>query len=650
VLRHLVESGAVQRQEDRWVIGDPGTFSVPEGVRDVIGRRLSRLSATSNELLSMASVMGRDIDVEVLAAVTDSSEDAMLDSLDEAVRARLVDEAGADRYRFSHALVRATLYDELSATRRRRLHRRVAEALEKLNSEDVVALAFHYVQAGPDGGLMTRAVHYTLSAAERALAARGLADAEARFLQVIEVLDDVGLDECPERVAALCGVGECQRDQGNQEYRATLLEASRLAREIGEVTLLVRAVLANSRGFTSTVGLVDQERIEFIEAALDAVGTDPSGERAQLLGLLAAEISYSGDHQRRLALADEAESMARELGSPDLRARVFIRTATAAMSNGRIEQLLARSEEGTRLADATGDPAMRVLARLWWSADLWTTGDIDGLRRVTAELAAMADDCSPTIQWDSRCFLIRLALLDGDLSEAERQNNECLALGESIGEPDAFMWWGAVESALAGYRGFGFAPAADARAFADAYPGSPTWRLGQAYALAFAGDRQGARRVLEDYGLEPEKLDDEPFPLVGPAQFAEVAYRLGDPELAARCWRLLERHRGRWSHYFLASTTGPVELSLGQCAFAGGNFDEAVALYTTAYEVLQAAGALGMMPRVLLHLTEAHLARSTDGDRVRAHELVDTARAQAKAMGAPGLLTWADELATLADG
>ena len=128
VLRHLIETGAVRRAGDGWVAtGDLTTVAIPEGVRDVVGRRLSRLSANANGVLTLAAVQGREVDIDVLSALTED-ELAVLDALDEAVGARLVEETGVGRFRFSHALVRTTLYDELTATRRRRMHRRVANA------------------------------------------------------------------------------------------------------------------------------------------------------------------------------------------------------------------------------------------------------------------------------------------------------------------------------------------------------------------------------------------------------------------------------------------------------------------------------------------------------------------------------------------
>ncbi len=67
-LRHLVETGAISRSEGRWVLdsADPDELGIPEGVREVIGRRLSRLSEECNQLLGLASVLGREFEFDAL--------------------------------------------------------------------------------------------------------------------------------------------------------------------------------------------------------------------------------------------------------------------------------------------------------------------------------------------------------------------------------------------------------------------------------------------------------------------------------------------------------------------------------------------------------------------------------------------------------
>ena len=97
------------------------SLTIPQSVREVIGRRLDRLSELCNRTLTLCAVIGREFNFEIVQRLGVGStppvaEDALLDALDEAVAARvLVELSGAvGRYSFSHALIRQTLYDELT--------------------------------------------------------------------------------------------------------------------------------------------------------------------------------------------------------------------------------------------------------------------------------------------------------------------------------------------------------------------------------------------------------------------------------------------------------------------------------------------------------------------------------------------------------
>ncbi len=142
--------------------------TIPEGVRDVIGRRLSRLSEPCVQALRTASVIGRNFDFKLLnALVSDISEDRLLEAIEEAQAAHLVDEVTGtvEQYQFSHALIQQTLSQEITASRRVRIHARIGEALEALhgnNSEDHAAeLAYHYGEAEPVVGT-EKVVYYSL--------------------------------------------------------------------------------------------------------------------------------------------------------------------------------------------------------------------------------------------------------------------------------------------------------------------------------------------------------------------------------------------------------------------------------------------------------------------------------------------------------
>ena len=135
LLLHLTESGAiVQGDGGRWrLVGDLAELGLPESVREVIGRRVERLGPDARTALSAAAVIGRDFDLDLLLAVVDLPEARLLDLLEDAVAASLLQENRnrAGRLTFTHGLVEHTLYEDLAATRRVRLHKRVAEALEE---------------------------------------------------------------------------------------------------------------------------------------------------------------------------------------------------------------------------------------------------------------------------------------------------------------------------------------------------------------------------------------------------------------------------------------------------------------------------------------------------------------------------------------
>src|SRR3990172_2566390 len=134
VLIHLADEAKIYQQDGRWTANvSIAEMGIPEGVRQVIGRRLSRLSASANRLLTAASGFNGPFRVGLAAGAAGLDEADALDAIDAALEAQLVQPAGdAESYDFAHALIRHTLYSELSPSRQVRLHRGIAEAMERL--------------------------------------------------------------------------------------------------------------------------------------------------------------------------------------------------------------------------------------------------------------------------------------------------------------------------------------------------------------------------------------------------------------------------------------------------------------------------------------------------------------------------------------
>jgi len=196
VLAHLVEEGKIYREKGQWTTNlSIAEMGIPEGVRQVISRRVSRLSEHANRLLTVASAFNGLFPFDIAASVAGLEETAALDAVDESLAVQLLRPGGeADTYDFTHALIRHTLYGELSPSRQVRLHRQIAEAMERSYgdpstgsgrgraADHAAELAYQYHRSAALPGA-ERGVAHALAAADRAEAAYAR-DASAVFLRI----------------------------------------------------------------------------------------------------------------------------------------------------------------------------------------------------------------------------------------------------------------------------------------------------------------------------------------------------------------------------------------------------------------------------------------------------------------------------------
>jgi len=175
IFRHLVEEKKIVPRAGRWSTDlSVSDLGIPEGVRQVLGRRISRLSDETKGMLRLAAAFTGGFAFGVLQALTELSEETLLNCLDEALQAGLIRITGeAATYDFAHAIVRHTLYDELNPDRRARLHRRIALALEQVYADCIMDYAAELAAQYHASAILPGAeqgIPYSLAAAEQARA------------------------------------------------------------------------------------------------------------------------------------------------------------------------------------------------------------------------------------------------------------------------------------------------------------------------------------------------------------------------------------------------------------------------------------------------------------------------------------------------
>jgi tetratricopeptide (TPR) repeat protein len=355
-------------------------------------------------------------------------------------------------------------------------------------------------------------------------------------------------------------------------------------------------------------------------------------------------VLFGLDNPRRLALADEAEAMARELDDKATLAWVLARTGYAAVVPSRWEQWLARQEEGVQLADATGDPALRVFSRTLYAGALLLAGRVLEALEINDEMVAIADaECAPTERWLAHVSSLPNTLARRGVVASAARNDECLAMGQDAGITDALQWWAAAGSGPLWLMADATVIADAAGVFAAQFPNHKIWYAGWALMLTEAGRRDEALAVIDTYGLREDTLEDRSLPLVGTAQLAVICFELDDVQLAELVAPVLEKYVGLWGHYFLYAV-GPVAWSLGCALSVLGEYDRAIGLLEQALDDLLEVGFRDHAAHCRSGLARIVRRRNGPGDIERARSLLDEARAHAETIPAPKLVERIDQL------
>ena len=650
LLRHLAETNVITQDTDgRWsLVGSLRDHALPVSVREVIGERVARLGAEAERVLSLAAVVGRDFDLEVLALVSEISEDALLDVLDAAVEATLITDVSGNRYSFAHALVEHALYDALTGARTTRAHRRVAQAIEQICSDEpgarVGELAHHWTQAATAPEQLQKALHYAQAAGDEALARLAPDEALRWYTQALAL--PLSAEDLRSRL--LIGLGNAQRQTGDPAFRQTLLDAAHLAQDLRADDLLVTAALANTRGVWSSTGVVDAERVAVLEAACDVLAGTHSAEHARVLAQLAVELTFDGDFSRRRSLVDQALRIARTVGDPATLVRVINASVHAIDVPETLAERRSLGVEAAATAQHIGDPLLEFYCADACCHAQYQAGDVaEGDASLSVQSGIAERLGQPSLRFSAANRRSARAMLAGDVEEAERLALQSAELGNATGQPDGIAVFAAQFGAVRTMQGRAEELVDTAGRVAAKNPGIPGFSIFLAQLYCDIDRPDDARTALEPFV-------GDAFAGVGPnltwlSSMGIAAYavaELGWVEAAEILFERLRPFAGQIAWVGTVCGSG-VSYYLGRLAATLGRADDAEAYFAESAEAHDRIGASWSLAMTQLAwgrllVTRGDLARGSvllekalDSSRERGYGLVERRASHAlEALGA----------------
>jgi len=598
VVRYLAEEGTLS-PDDKQVTGQVSlSIHIPEGLRDVIGKRLDRLSPECNRVLRTAAVIGQTFRLDLLQRVAEVPEDELFASLEEAKSVAVVEEhlavGAVTTFSFNHALFRQTLYEENFAPRRIRLHQLIGSAIEQVHAnrleEHAGELAEHFANSS-DPRDLEKALRYAEMAANGAVAVYAYMEAVRLTEHALEVQEVLDPEDKAKRCSLFLALGAALMPAGwpRRTFEVIAPQALSLAEALDDRRLASAACQLALTGLTrygSGTMLGTSEYRQWAERA-DSYASPGTKERIHADFALSAVRYAQERREESWDLARRALKQARQLENPET---LFL----AALAVLGKPQAPHRQDEQMRLMKEFSDQSRDgVSARTVGSVLLISgyahlaMGERDRAEGLWGELEELADRTH-----DADLLLLSLsvqpmvAMLDGHLERAVECGADLYASAKELGSPvlgrqfadeatfRPLLYLGRAEEAMASLT----------RA-CDMAGVQPDWEVSLQRVLCLAHlDRRAEARnelgeLLQQRNIGPEP-DDTPATFL--ATLLEASVLTGDRDAAEiLAGRLSDLARFAGDSSYLTS----IARHLGGAAALLGKLDEARDLYAQATEL-----------------------------------------------------------------
>jgi len=642
LLRAHPEASAENRGES--------ALAIPDSVHEAIRKRVAPLSSDARATIEIASVIGREFDIQLLSQVSGLTSAECIARLAESVSHGIVKESSdaAGRFRFSHAMIPETLAAELPRLRQMQLHQQIAQALELLHPDDLTdylpQLAEHYARSIPTG-TRDKAVEFAVRGARRAMQQLAYEEGARLYQLALDALAAAPALEQAESCGLMNELGEALSRAGYVDRaREVFARAAAFARKSNDSGALARAALGV--GFpSSTAGTVDGMLVELLEEALRGLGESDSAQKTMLIARLAAALYWSDQRARSVELSLNAVDMARRLDDPSALIYALYMWHYSLWGPDNLEARLKTAQEMVQLAERIKDPEWALRAVEMHLADLLETG---AMQEAEADLKTYKELSERTGGSSSMVELTNAmrALLRGDLSEGERLAEVAMAVGQRRQEPRALLSYAAQVSFIRFEQRRMGELAPMLHAYVEQYPVLDVARSGLALAHVEAG-REAEAQVQFDYLAREDfaALRRDWNWLTTMAILTTICVFIQDRECAARIYELMLPYAERntmigWTEVCY----GSVSRYLGNLAALMHRYDDAQRHYEAAIAMNARMGARGSLAHSLHEYAAMLLERGQGEDSARALELNDQALASADSLEMTALLEQARAL------
>lgn len=630
------------REHDGHRLSAADATEIPRNVSEMIGRRFTALASETLRVLLAASVIGREFDLRLLGQVTALDLDSLLDRVEEAAEAGLVNDLSDGRlgYRFDHALTEQILYSRLPGPRRVVVHARIADAIAagvvgtpKLHLPE---LAHHRCASVAEGGLAA-AVDAAVEAAEAAAAQ--MAHEEASRLYQLALHTHALHEGDDERAAALLvAAGHARGRAGQPEpARALFLRAAEMARARGDSDALAVAALGLGAAFEGRV--YDLALVELLDEALAALPSASTPLRARLLARLSMALNLKDPEGRADELSRSALTAARDFRDPALEAHCLSARYMALAGPEQSPERVRCASETLRLAEALDDRELALDGLTWMVCELFEHPDRPALDARLAQHAQLAE----TVRHPLHAYYVlmwrsTMATVDGRAAAAIELANQAASAGEALTE---MAYPRRLAASVIPYRYLGRLAdlVSEVDGVSSGLPFLSTWRAGHAMVHLELGDPDPAERLLkelpEDVGMAFHRDGNWTNGLV---MLTEIVVALGDARRAHRLRELLTPASGRMGFVrFGVASAGPVDRALALLAQAVGDEDAAERHFELAMTVTESFGHRPFHAHTQCDYGRMLLRRDLAGDARKAEDLVQSAAATADQLALPGL-------------